>query len=192
MKDKKKKLLTRQTLLLKVRDQYDDSSWQEFSNYYAKYIYAVLHGLNVDYDDIEDLKQAILLKLWKKLPTFDYDPEKGSFRSWLCTIIRNTAFNYFDKKKRKVLSGNDDSVDAEIEELADREWMIHIASLAWESIKEDFSESVRDVYARLSKGQSPEEIANETGVVRGSVYVYKERVQKALRKEVRRLNKELG
>ena len=70
--------------------------------------------------------------------------------------------------------------------------MIHIASLAWENIKDEFSDSVQNIYKRLSKGESADQIAEETGVSRGTVYVYKERVQKALRREVRRLDRELG
>ena len=192
MSEKNKKLLTRQTLLLKVRNQYDDASWEEFTSYYSNYIYAVLKGMGIDHDGLSDMNQAVLLKLWKNLPNFDYDPEKGSFRSWLCTIIRRSVYNYFRDKKSASELKTEDAVESEIETISEKEWMLHIASMAWENIRDEFSESVQGIYMRLSKGESPDNIAEETGVTRGTVYVYKERVQKALRREVRRLDSELG
>ena len=192
MDDTSKKLVTRQTLLLKVRNQYDESSWEDFTRYYGRYIYAVLRGMGIDYNDLEDMHQAVLLILWKNLPKFEYNPEKGSFRSWLCTIIRNHVYGYYRDKKSGAELKSEDAVDSELEKISEKEWMIHIATVAWENVKDDFSESVQKIYVRLTNGEKPEDIAEETGITRGTVYVYKERVQKALRREVRRLERELG
>ena len=192
MKSTDKKLLTRQTLLIKVRNQYDDASWEEFTSYYSNYIYAVLRGMGIKNDDLSDMNQTVLLKLWKNLPKFEYDPEKGSFRSWLCTIIRNSVYNYFRDGDFTSELQSEDKVESELDALSEKEWMLHIASMAWENIKNEFSQSVQDIYIRLSRADSPDIIAEETGVTRGTVYVYKERVQKALRREVRRLDRELG
>ena len=192
MDDTSKKLVTRQTLLLKVRNQYDESSWEDFTRYYGRYIYAVLRGMGIDYNDLEDMHQAVLLILWKNLPKFEYNPEKGSFRSWLCTIIRNHVYGYYRDKKTGAELKSEDAVESELEKISKKEWMIHIATVAWENVKDDFSESVQKIYVRLTNGEKPEDIAEDSGITRGTVYVYKERVQKALRREVRRLERELG
>jgi len=192
MKSENKKLHTRETLLIKLRNQNDDESWEEFARYYSKYVYAVLKGMGVNFDDLDDINQSILLKIWKKIPDFNYNPEKGSFRSWLCTVIRNTVYNYFRDRVSTYELKNEDSITAEVDKIAQREWMTHIASLAWDNIKDDFSESVKQTYVLISQGKKSEEIAESLGISPGSVYVYKERVQKALRKEVRRLDKELS
>lgn len=192
MNSKNEKLYTRETLLIKLRNQHDDDSWEEFVSYYSNYVFAVLKGMGVEFDDLDDIKQSILLKIWKKIPDFDYNPEKGSFRAWLCTVIRNTVYNYFRDRVSTYELKDEDSINAEVDKIAQREWMTHIASLAWENIKGDFSDSVRETYIQISQGRKSEEIAADLGISPGSVYVYKERVQKALRKEVRRLDKELG
>lgn len=192
MESQDNKLNTRVTLLIRLRNKYDNDSWEEFTNYYSSYVYAVLKGMGVDFSELDDMKQSILLKLWKNLPEFEYRPEKGSFRSWLCTVIRRSVYNYFRDKKNTAELKSEDSVNAEVEKIAEREWMVHIASLAWDSIAEDFSDTVKETYVRLSNGESADDIAAILKITRGSVYVYKERVQKALRKEVRRLNTELG
>ena len=192
MESQDNKLNTRVTLLIRLRNKYDNDSWEEFTNYYSSYVYAVLKGMGVDFSELDDMKQHILLKLWQNLPEFEYQPEKGSFRSWLCTVIRRTVYNYFRDKKNTSELKSEDIVNAEVDKIADREWMLHIASLAWDNIAEDFSDTVKETYVRLSNGENADDIAQVLKISRGSVYVYKERVQKALRKEVRRLNTELG
>lgn len=192
MESQDNKLNTRATLLIRLRNKYDDESWEDFTNYYSKYVYAVLKGMGVAFDELDDMKQSIMLKLWKSLPDFEYNPEKGSFRSWLCTVIRRTVYNYFRSKKEISELKSEESVNADIDKIAEKEWMLHIASLAWDNICNDFSETVKETYIRLSNGEKAEEIAEALNISRGSVYVYKERVQKALRKEVRRLDSELG
>ncbi len=192
MTEPDEKLLTRRTLLFKVRDQYNESSWQEFASYYGSYIFAVIKGMGVEYSEIEDLKQSVLLKLWKKLPEFDYDPGLGTFRSWLCTIIRNTVLDHFRANKKIIEPKDEKVIEAEIEKIAENEWMIYIANMAWENIKNDFSDSVVEIYMKLADGKTPIEISEEMGILRATIYVYKERVQKSLRKEVRRLVNELG
>ena len=191
MKNENPNFMTRPTLILKVKNQYDDDSWTDFSVYYGGYIYAILKNLNVPQDDIADLQQTVMLNLWKSLPKFTYDPEKGRFRSWLSTIVRRTVFAYFKSKKGRE-EIEEIAVESELEKIAEREWKLHIAKLAWDNIKNNFSESVQTIYQSLTEGKAPEAIAKEAGVSRGTVYVYKERVQKALRKEVRRLDQELG
>ncbi len=55
-----------------------------------------------------------------------------------------------------------------------------------------FSEQTKQVYVRLSQGESAENIAKDLDITRGTIYVYKERVQKALRKKIRHFDSELG
>ncbi len=185
------KFVTRQTLILKVKNQYDEASWKDFTDYYGAYIYAIFQKLGVNPSDIADLQQTALLSLWKSLPNFDYDPEKGRFRSWLSQIVRRNAYAYFKTKSDKEYI-DEPTVDSEIEKIAEREWKLHIAKLAWSNVKNEFSESVQHIFTALTQGEAPDRIAEQTGVSRGTVYVYKERVQNALRREVRRLDRELG
>ena len=68
---------TRQTLLERLRDRYDDSSWQEFIDTYRGYIFVVVRRMNINEADAEDLVQQVLLKLWEELPDFAYDSKKA-------------------------------------------------------------------------------------------------------------------
>ena len=41
--------------------------------------------------DNEDLEQEVYIKLWKNIDKYE---ERGSFKSWLCTIAKNTSKDY--------------------------------------------------------------------------------------------------
>ena len=152
---------TRITLLEKLRNQQDDTSWSEFVAHYDRYIGAIIHRLGVPPNDVDDLVQDTLTNLWKSLPNYDYRPEHCKFRSWLQVVTRNTVVQYFrkcgraNKLKEKIdlnKADFEDKIGAEINELADREWKLHIAQLAWEKIKDDFNEKTRECYLLLAEG----------------------------------------
>jgi RNA polymerase sigma factor (sigma-70 family) len=196
-------LSTRKTLLMRVQDQKDESSWEEFAGYYRKYIYMVARNMRLSHHDAEDILQRTLLKLWENLPKFKYDTNKGSFRSWLCTIIRNMVINLI-KKKSRMLTGLDteeqyrvkkylDAVQLpEVEVIAEREWKLFLANSAWNNIEGALTDKVKSVYVMLNKGVDLDEVAETLGIQKNTVYVYKLRVQEKISNEVRRLESELS
>ncbi len=186
---------TRQTLIQRLTTSYDDSSWEEFIEIYSPYICAILLRMNVMNRDVEDLKQNILLSAWKALPNFKYEREKCKFRTWLSMVCRNAVYKYYktqskDKEKLLAVSENETSLEAEIERIADDEWNKFVAEKAFESIKNDFSEKVLEIFL-LSGSKNDQEVSEKFDVAHNSVRVYRMRVQKALLKEVHRLNSEL-
>lgn len=194
-----KPLNTRQTLLFKIKNQYDDAAWNDFVQFYRPYIYRVIQNLNVNSSDREDIIQEVMLTSWKKLPEFDYDTTKGRFRSWLCTVARRTVFTFNDKKsksghfedavKNEELSSG---ITPEIEELSTREWEKHIADMAWENVSKKFDDQVLNAFKRLASGEKGEVVAADLGLSQNSVYVYKKRVMASLQKEIAYLDDELA
>ncbi|WP_425609287.1 RNA polymerase sigma factor [Thalassobacterium maritimum] len=73
---------TRYTLIQRVKDPKNGHAWTSFVEAYEGYIDAVLLRVGIGRDEAKDLGQEILLKLWKQLPSFDYQPNRGKFRSW--------------------------------------------------------------------------------------------------------------
>ena len=45
---------TRKTLLIRVKDQYNDDAWSEFSEVYKRYIYAIIRRMNINAVDADD------------------------------------------------------------------------------------------------------------------------------------------
>ena len=194
---------TRQTLLEKLRDRYDESSWMEFQETYGPYILRVLRAMNMNSHDSEDLQQNIMLISWKSLPEFNYQPERGSFRAWISTVTRREAVHYIKKRQKNFISVNEEESERlkevldtiskpEVEESITSEWQSFISEKAWENIKPRFSEKVLQVFEMLSKGNEVEEIARDLDISESSVYVYKKRVLNTLQKEILKLDRELG
>ena len=193
----KKSYHTRQSLLMRLRDSHDDASWEEFVSTYRNYILSVINNLNVSHHDSEDLLQSILLKLWNKLPDFEYDPGKGQFRFWLGRVTKNDVFKHFEKSKRRQENNSESkdslsSEDPEINNMIEREWQNYIAEKAWENVSENFGKKILEVFHCFADGLSGPEVAEKMQMAENTAYVYRLRVQKALHKEMMRLEFELG
>ena len=66
-----------------------------------KYIYIALLNLNKTQEDINDIKQNILLKLAKNITKLK-NPK--SFKTWLNQIIVHSYYDYLRKKKKESLA----------------------------------------------------------------------------------------
>ena len=74
----------------------DDADFSELVKKYLKPIYNFLYQLTNDRSALDDLTQITFIKAWKNIKKFD--PNK-SFKTWIFTIAKNTAYDYFKKKK---------------------------------------------------------------------------------------------
>jgi len=190
---------TRNTLLQKVKNQYDESAWQDFCKYYTPYIKILLKRLDADSTDVDDITQLVLLQLWKDLPSFDYEQGKGKFRSWLSVMVRNQAYTYF-RKRTALKKKHDhfesfllkDSQKSEYEKIVEDEWQNYMTRLAWDNISECFNEETLQVFKLALSGKSNKEIALSEGLKENTVSVYKKRVKLVLHKEIIKLNDELS
>lgn len=193
---------TSKTLLSKIKDQHDEKSWEDFVFYYRDYIYGIIMKMNINRSDADDITQRVLIKLWKTLPKFEYQPEKGRFRGWLCRITGNEVKDYLRRKKRRKTVSTEDAPGEmaenvqkisvpEIEELAEKEWRQYVSKLGWQNIVGDLDTKVSQCFLMFTSGVPVNEIAAELGIAESSVYVYKKRAQDKLRDEVMRLNGQL-
>lgn len=194
---------TRQTLLLKLKDQRDDQAWNDFYETYYRYIRAILWNMNLSEADANDILQSVMLKIWNKLPEFDYESKKGKFRNWISIITANTARNYIRSENRlyNCLNGEksswlddykNDVLPPEIEEISSKEWEKFVSSMAWENVSDGLSSKVKEAFERLMKGESTREIALALDINENTVIVYKNRVKNKMYLEIVRLQNEIG
>jgi RNA polymerase sigma factor (sigma-70 family) len=195
-------LHTRQTLIQRISQTQDEKGWEDFVHYYRRYLYVVVRNMNLAHHDCEEIVQTVMVKVWDKLKSFQYQPSKGKFRYWLCAIAKNAVIDYIrrqqsQKRRRdglqqqKELSLKDIELP-EVEELAEKEWQNYIANLALEKVKSEFNEKHVTCFLLYSEGQSIKEISQTLDLSENSVYVYKANVQTALMKEMKRLDLEIG
>ena len=194
---------TRQTLLMKLKDQRDDQAWNDFYETYYRYIRAILWNMNMAEADANDILQSVMLKIWNKLPEFDYEKSKGKFRNWISIITANTAKNYIRSENRlyNCLNGDKSSwlddytnsiLPPEIEDISSREWEKFVSTMAWENVSSSLSDKVKEAFELLMKGRATKDIASKLQINENTVIVYKNRVKNKMYMEIVKLQNELG
>lgn len=191
---------TRQTLIVNIRNQHNDAAWEDFVFYYRAWIFTVVLRLNVAKADADDVVQRVLLTLWKKLPEFEYQPERCKFRSWMSNVIRKEVLQYFRTRgryQRRLEKAGEQEIDNGVElpdiySIAEDEWKSHVSSLAWQNIKDDFQGKAAQCFLLFSEGKSVEEICEQLEIKANSAYKLRSRVVDRLCKEIRRLDDELS
>lgn len=187
---------TSATLLGKLRcHPADSAAWEEFTRRYRPRIYGFCVAFPLQPADAEDVTQAVLLKLVKKMPEFRYDPTL-SFRGWLKTVTRNVLSEYLAERKRDQASGDSDVLRL-LDNVAARESLV-------QQLEAEFDQELLDIALRrvrerapvqqwnafeltALKGLSGAESAAQLGMLIATVYTSKSKVQKLVRDELRRL-----
>jgi len=186
---------TRLTLVDRARDPDDSQAWDEFTDYYASFIRMVLMQLQAPMDDLEDLSQTILVKLWQNLSTVELGRDHARFRTWLGTVIRNTFYTHCSqaasRKRREANAAVADVTAPDIEDIIESEWRKHIIALVIERLNASFSGKAMDVFTMTLDGKSVDDIASALELTKDSVYVLRNRVQSRFRKEARQLRSHL-
>src|SRR5512145_1837920 len=92
-------LPTRHSLLARLKDWEDQTSWREFFDTYWKLIYAVARKAGLSESEAQDAVQETVLTVAKKVADFKAQPD-GSFKGWLLQITRRRIADQFEKRQR--------------------------------------------------------------------------------------------
>lgn len=181
---------TRQTLLERLSNKYDEKSWEEFIDTYKSYICVIIARMGISEADTEDLAQQVMLKLWKKLPEFQYNRDKR-FRNYLASTARNTVSDFIRKSKSeqaRIENLSDSSLInislPDIDTLINEEWENFISNLALENIRKHFDPASIDLFLKILEGNSTSYIADDLGLKINSVQKTFRRVKEKLKEEI--------
>ncbi len=175
------------TLLERLRRSSDEDAWRRFVHLYFPLLYAWARRLHLQPQDAADLVQDVLTVLFRKLPTFEYDPLR-SFRAWLKTVTLNVWRNH--RRKPALVQAGDADLDGlaapdTVEELTDAEYRRQLVSRVLELIRGDFQPATWEVFQECAvRGRPTAEVAAERGLSLGTVRAAKFRVLARLRQEL--------
>ena len=183
---------TRITLLHRLRDRDDQRSWEDFVDLYSRYLYTVARNLGLNHHDAEDALQQVFLKVSDKLVTFEYSPVSGRFRSWLCTVCRNTVRDLQRRRAsrqrhQEVLQAEETPPPVELDQQAEKEWRDFLGNEALRIVRGRETALALSCFELHAAGKDIASIAAELGLAANTVYVYKARVVEQLSREIRRL-----
>jgi len=84
---------TRPSLLIRIRDPGDWAAWQTFNELYRPLLIRYARQRGLDHNAAEDVAQDCLESISRRIESFDYDPGRGRFKSWLSTLVHNRVCN---------------------------------------------------------------------------------------------------
>lgn len=82
---------TQATLLERLREAADPLAWEEFYARYWRLIFTTARRRGCSDHTAEEIVQDAMLAVFKGRDAFRYDPERGRFRDWLGTVVRNAV-----------------------------------------------------------------------------------------------------
>jgi len=195
---------TRTTLLLRLKDWQDQSSWQEFFDTYWKLIYGVAIKSGLNEAEAQDVVQETVISVAKHMPTFKYDRSIGSFKAWLLNMTRWRITDQV-RKRRRLPSSDDAEADIRVwaemvdpvsdclEALWEAEWEKSLLEAAINKVKRRLDPQnyqIFDFY--VNKEWPPDKVAKTFGISIGKVYLAKHRVTEMIAEEVKKLEKKLN
>ena len=197
---------TRATLLERLKDWQDASSWQDFFDTYWKLIYGVAIKGGLTQTEAEDVVQETMISVAKHIPTFKYNQNVGSFKGWLLNMTRWRIADQYRKRKpvsvrhlppgdaeTDTQSANQmvDPASLDWDALWDAEWETNLLDAAMARVKRRLDPEkfqIFDFY--VNKEWPPEKVAKTFGIPVDQVYLAKHRVLDIVKEEVERLKKE--
>ncbi len=194
---------TRRSLLGRLKNWEDNTSWKTFFDTYWALIYNTALKSGLTESEAEDVVQETILSVSKSMPRFEYDESKGSFKGWLLRLTRWRIADQFRKRepvidgKRKTAHTSTRTATVErvsdpagfvLESAWEQEWERNLADAALRRLKQNVDPKHYQVYDLcVVKGWSVSKVAQFLGLNSGNVYLIKHRLTKLLKNEVERL-----
>jgi RNA polymerase sigma factor (sigma-70 family) len=191
---------TRPSLLVRIRDPRDGPAWSQFVEIYAPLIYGFSRKTGLQDADAADVTQEVLRSVAGAVNNLEYDPQRGSFRGWLFTIVRNRLRNFQGRKPPDAGSGDTGVHQRLLEQPApeadqaswwDQEYDRQVFHWAASQVRNDFQGSTWQAFWQTAvEGKSGKEVARELQMTVAAVYLAKGRVMARLKEQIQLIQEE--
>lgn len=206
---------TRHSLLNRLKDWGDQTSWQDFFDTYWRLIYNVAIKAGLSDAEAQEVVQETVIGVARKISEFKADPRHGSFSAWLMQLTR---WRIADQWRKRTASGqapdqpgpghatafypSDTGSTGPIERIADptgaaldatwqEEWEKHVMTEALERVKQQVSARQFQMFdLHVLQKQSVQDTARILQASMASVYMAKHRVSRFLKKELKKLEQD--
>jgi len=205
---------TRHSLLNRLKDWGDQTSWQDFFNTYSRLIYNVAVKAGLSDTEAQEVVQETVIAVARKIGEFKADPAHGSFSAWLMQLTRWRIADQFRKRNKvgqvsrlseagemPAIRSDDTGSTGPIERVPDpasltldavwhTEWEKHLMDAALERVKQQVSPRQFQMFdLHVLQNRSVQEAARTLQVSVASIYMAKHRVARLVNKEIRKLER---
>jgi RNA polymerase sigma-70 factor (ECF subfamily) len=190
---------TRPSLLVRIRDVQDGPAWSQFVEIYAPLIYGFCRKQGLQDADAADLTQDVLRAVSVAVRRLDYDPQRGTFRGWLFTVVRNKLRNLAAHRSRQVQGTGDTDWQLLLQQQPAPEEAAHWEEdherrlFAWAAavVRQDVRDSTWQAFWLTAvEGKSGPETAASLGMTVAAVYLAKSRVMARLKEQIEQVRGE--
>ena len=198
---------THATLIQRLKDWQDQSSWQDFFDTYWKLIYGVAIKGGLTATEAQDVVQETMISVARHMPTFEYDPAIGSFKTWLLNMTRWRITDQLRKRgpfadsqstSEDTATGTRtvdkvvDPASPDLDALWNEEWEKNLLDAAMAKVKRRLDPQkyqIFDLY--VNKEWAPEKVAATFGISVDQVYLAKHRTAEMIKEEVKKLEQKV-
>jgi RNA polymerase sigma factor (sigma-70 family) len=182
------------SLIARLSQSADSESWNRLVEIYTPLMKRWLRRYDVQDADADDLVQEVFVVVSREMPTFAHSQQQGAFRSWLRQILVHRLQNFWRARRRRPHATGASSVLERLAQLQDetsplsRLWNEEhdrsVIAKLMDLVRPNFVPQTWEAFERqFVAGQPPAEIAAELKMGIGSVYMARNRVLNALRRE---------
>ena len=198
---------TRKSLIARLDNWEDQKTWDEFYQTYWRLIYAVAIRAGLRPEEAFDCVQETIFSIAKQSKKKLYDPEQGSFKTWLMNMTRwriNDQFRkrkkdtamiggeWDDERKTAVIDRIEDPNGDVLSRLWDVEWKKNVADAALARVKAQVSPKQYQIFDfYVIRQWDPQKVQEKLNVSMAQVYLAKHRVGAVLKKELAKLQDEM-
>jgi RNA polymerase sigma-70 factor (ECF subfamily) len=186
-----------------VKDPADELAWREFVEFYSPLIFRWAKRSGLQDADAEEATSRVLLRLYRYLPNFDYDPSRGRFRAYISRTLKSAISEMFREWRHIARTTEDthgqlllrlqqypDAATDLLAELEEEQEFHRWRAAKRLAQKRCDKEHVWQAWSLTKEHQkSPKEAAEQLGIKLATLYMYVSRVNTYVREEFEKLDK---
>ena len=198
---------TRVSLLQRLKNWDDTTSWKDFFDTYWKLIYGVARKAGLSDAEAQDVVQETIIAVARKMPEFNYDPAIGRFKGWLMQVTRWRIVDQIRKKQYEeagkrlpretplstcLMENQPDQSSFDLEAAWNEEWELHVREAALKKVRQSANpKQFQMFHLHVVKSIPAKEVALKLGTKLADVYYAKLKLGRQVRKEVRALERRM-
>ena len=194
-------LLTRPSLLKRLTDWNDHTSWEEFHRLYRRFIHGLATRAGLQPTEADEVVQEVLQNVADHIGDYQVRDRRGAFRRWLMNQTRwriNDKFRQRDHEELRHFATDEDGADLDpldhlqeendVYEFWELEWQQLILNTAMERLARQVPAKHFQAFELYTREAWPvRRIAQDLGISAPTVYLIAHRLTKRLRQEVEQL-----
>lgn len=164
--------------------QQDDSGLRAFQTRYGPLIRYIIAPILPDVREQEECFSDVSWKVWNRIET--YQADRGSFKSWLTVLTRNTALNRARRNQHPTQQGEElspelpDKGPVPEEALLHQEQMLNLKRILWQLDEKERILLFRKYYYHQPTAQIAAELGMTERAVEGRLYRLKQKLRDRL------------